>query len=58
MRLEHPEGGTESRYHLGTKKEDFDAVAFAIYQALHTLDQRQEGGRRCTVFVDSNSAIN
>ena len=52
------EGWTGRRYHLGTNKEVFDAEAFAIYQALRALDQRQERGSRYTVFLDSTSAIN
>ena len=30
---------------------------FAIYQALSTIDRRQEENRRYTIFVDSTSAI-
>ena len=52
------EGWTGRRYHLGTNKEVFDAETFAIYQALHALDQQQESGHQYTVFVDSTSAIN
>ena len=47
------EGWTGRRYHLGTNKEVFEVETFAIYQALRALDQRQESGRRYTVFVDS-----
>ena len=52
-----PNGWTGRRFHLGTNKEVFDAEKFAIYQALRVLDQRQESGRRYTVFVDSTAAI-
>ena len=52
------EGWTGRRHHLSTNKEVYDAETFAIYQALRTLDQRQEGGHQYTVFVDSTSAIN
>ena len=52
------EGWTGRRFQLGTNKEVFDAEAFAIYQALRALDQRQERGSRYTVFLDSTSAIN
>ena len=51
------EGWTGRRFHLGTNKEAPDAETSAIYQALRALDQRQESGRRYTVFVDSISAI-
>ena len=46
------EGWTGRRYHLV-----FDAEVFVIYRALHVLDQRQESGRRYTIFVDSTAAI-
>ena len=52
------EGWTGHRYHLGTNKEVYDVETFAIYQALRTLDQRQEGGHQYMVFVDPTSAIN
>ena len=51
------EGWTGRRFHLGDNKEAFDAESFAIYQALWALDSRQEVGRGCTVFSDSQSAI-
>ena len=51
------EGWTGRRYHLGTNKEVFDAEVFAIYRALHVLAQRQESGRRYTIFVYSTAAI-
>ena len=51
-----PGGWTGRRFHLGSNKEVFDAEVYAIYQALGTLDQRQEGGHRYTVFMDSTAA--
>ena len=48
---------TGRRSHLGDNKEEFDTETFAIYQALRALDQRQERGRRYSIFVDSTSAI-
>ena len=51
------EGWVGRRFHLGTNKEAFDAEVFAIYQALRTIEQRQERGHGYTVFVDSTSAI-
>lgn len=52
-----PSGWTERRFHLGSNKEVFDAEVYAIYQALSTMGQRQESGRRYTLFVDSTLAI-
>ena len=51
------EGWTGRRFRLGSNKEAFDAETFAIYQALRAFDQRQESGRRYTIFVDSIAAI-
>ena len=51
------QGWTGRRYHLGSNKV-FDAEVFAVYRALDVIDQRQETGRRYTVFVDSMSATN
>ena len=51
------EGWTGRRFYLGTNKEVFDAEVFAVYQALRTIEQRQERGHGYTVFVDSTSAI-
>ena len=48
---------TGHRFHLGTNREVFDAEIFAIYQALCTLDERQENGRMYTIFSDSTAAI-
>ena len=48
---------TGRRFHLGSNKEMFDAEVYAIYQALSIMDQRQESGRRYTLFVDPTSAI-
>ena len=48
---------TGRRFQLGTNKEVFDAEVFAIYQALSTIERRQERGHSYTVFVDSTSAI-
>ena len=39
----------------GPNKEVFDAEAYAIYRALRALGQKQEGGHRYTVFVDSTA---
>ena len=50
------EGWTGLRFHLGSNKEVFDAEVFDIYQALQTIEQRNERGRQYTVFVDSTSA--
>ena len=47
-------GWTGHRFCLGSNKEVFDAEIYAIYQALHILDQ---SGHRYTVFVDSTAAI-
>ena len=49
-----PSGWTGRRFHVGTKKEVFDAKTFAIYQA---LDRRRESGHRYAVFVDLTAAI-
>ena len=35
----------------------FDAEVFAVHRALGVIDQRQEQGRRYTIFVTSTSAI-
>ena len=51
------QGWTGRRYHLGSNKGVFDAEVFAVYRALSVIDQRQEQGRRYTIFVDSTSAI-
>ena len=50
------EGWTGRRFHLGNK-EVFDAEIHAIHQALSIMGQRQETGRRYTVFADSTAAI-
>ena len=50
-------GWTGRHFHLGSNKDVFDAEAYAIYQALSIMDQRQESRRRYTPFVDSTSAI-
>ena len=42
---------------MGSNKEAFDAEGPAIYRALLWLEQRQEGGRRYTLFADSSAAI-
>ena len=52
-----PSGWTGRRFHFGTNKEVFDAETFAIYQALHVLDRRQESGHRYAVFVGSTAVI-
>ena len=51
------EGWTGRRFHLGTNKEVLDAEDFAIYQALQTIERREERGHSYTIFVDSTSAI-
>ena len=45
------------RFHLGTNNEVFDVKVYAIYQALHNIDQRQERNHRYMIFVDSTAAI-
>ena len=50
-------GWTGRRFRLGSNKEVFDDKVFAIYQALRTIEQRNERGRQYTVFFDSTSAI-
>ena len=53
-----PEGWTGQRYRLRSNKNQvLNAETYAIYRALRILDQRQEGGYRYTVFVDSTAAI-
>ena len=52
-----PDGWSGRRFHLATNKEVFDAEVFAIFQALLWLDQRQESGRRYTLFAGSTAAI-
>ena len=53
-----PGGGwTGRRFQLGKNKEVFDAEAFAVWQALRALEQRNEHDREYTIFVDSTSAI-
>ena len=52
-----PGDWTERHFHIETKKAVFDAVIFAIYQALRALDQRQASVPRYTVFVDSTTTI-
>ena len=54
---ETPSWWTGRRFHLGTNKEVFDAEVYAVYQALCSLDQRQERDYRYTIFVDSTAAI-
>ena len=54
---ETPGGWTGCRYYLGSNKEVFDADVFAVYRALNVIEQKQERGRRYTIFVDSTSAI-
>ena len=54
---ETPSRWTGRRFHLGTNKEVFDAEVYAIYQALYSLNQRQEKDHRYTIFVDSTAAI-
>ena len=39
-----PGGWTGRRFHIGSNKEVFDAEVYEIYQALSTMDQRQETG--------------
>ena len=51
------EGWTGRRFHLGTNKEVFDAEVYAIYQALRTFEERQETGKKYTVFSDCQPAI-
>ena len=53
----HPEEWSGQRFHLGTNKEVFDAEVYTIYQALHIAAQRQESGRRYSIFADSTAAI-
>ena len=57
MRLEDPGWVDRTPFPSGTNKEVFDAEVSAIYLALSALDQRQEGDRQYTIFVDSSSAI-
>ena len=45
------------RFHLGTNKEVFDAEVYAIYQALKIFEERQQAGRKYTVFSDCQPAI-
>ena len=50
-------GWTGRHFYLASNKEVFGAEVYAGYQALGILDQRQDGGRGYTPFVDSASAI-
>ena len=52
-----PWSATEARSRIEANKAVFDAVIFAIYQALRVLDQRQASVPRYTVFVDSTTTI-
>ena len=51
------EGWTGRRFHLGTNKEVFDAEVYAIYQALSIFEERDQSGRKYTVFSDCQPAI-
>ena len=50
-------GWTGRRFQLGKNKEVFDAEVIAVWQALRAVEQRNEGRREYTIFVDSSSAI-
>ena len=50
-------GCTGRRYHLGRNKEVHDAELYALYRALQAFDDREEGGRRYTVFSGWAAAI-
>ena len=52
-----PGGWTGRRFHLGNNKEVFAAEVYAIYQELSIMDQRQETGRRYTIFANFTAAI-
>ena len=56
MRLEDPSGWAGHRFHLGINKEVFDAELYAAYRALCSFDERQESGRRYTIFSHSTAA--
>ena len=43
--------------YLGRNKEVFDAEVFAIHQALHIINDRDESNTEYTVFSDSQAAI-
>ena len=52
-----PTGWTGHHLCLGTNKGILGAELCAIYRALCTLGERQEDGRRYTIFSDSTAAI-
>ena len=47
----------ERGIYLVRNKEVFDAEIHAVYQAMRTLDNRDESGQRYTIFSDSQAAI-
>lgn len=52
-------GGSWSgrRFHLSSNEKVFNTETFAIYRTLRIFDERQEAGRRYTVFLDSQGTI-